>query len=283
MTLKQQSIGLQRSAGAARSRLPWRGAAGAALALAALWSSPAHAQRGEAYALDEELAVSSSPDDGFPGLFDTQLAPAGSVVTNLPAAGVYLGLTRELTLGTVLWSYLPLASGLPSGSLHARYRLGSTSWFRSTADVMFFGMRTRQDGREDSLWAGLLGSNTEFALHDAHRLTATALLAHLSGSPEDGMAASATAVLLGGTYSLVFAHWASLQLTGLYLVSGTGAAGGTGMSIDVDWTNGISAGDRLLARGLFNFRTGSWLFGVGALRTGSAVTPWLNIGFQVGG
>jgi hypothetical protein len=274
MTLNQQSKGRGRRAGA--------GALALALA-AGLWSGPAHAQRGESYALAEELAVSSSPDDGFPGLFDTQLARKGSVVTNLPAAGVYLGLTRELTLGTVLWSYVPLASGLPSGSLHARYRLGSTSWFRSTADVLFFGMRVRDEQRQDAVWAALLGSNTELVLHDAHRLTATALVGHISGSPEDDVAASATAVLLGGSYSLILARWASLQLTGLYLVSGTGEAGGTGMSLDVDWTNGISASDRLVARGLFNFRSGSWLFGVGAARTGSAVTPWLNVAFKVGG
>src|SRR3954468_8502384 len=82
----------------------------AALCLSAgLWSEPAHAQRGEAYALNEELSVRRSPDDGFPGLFDTQLARPGAFVVNLPASSVYYGVTRDLTLGTVLWSYLPLA------------------------------------------------------------------------------------------------------------------------------------------------------------------------------
>lgn len=262
----------------------WIRAGSAALALVAgLVSRPAHAQRGESHALEEELAVSSSPDDGFPGLLDTQLATRGSVVANLPAAGLYYGLSRQLTLGTVLWSYLPLASGLPSGSLHARYRLGSTTWFRSTADALFFGMRMRQEEREAGLWSALLVSNTEFVLHGAHRLTATALLGHVSGTPEEDTDASATAVLLGGSYSLRFTRWASLQLTGLYLVSGTGAAGRTGMSLDVDWTNGVSDTDRLVARALLQLRAGSWLFGLGALRAGFAAAPWLNIAFQVGG
>ena len=280
MTLKQQS-----NANGRRGLGRWSSAGAAALALAAgLWSSSAHAQRGEAYVLDEELAASPSPDDGFPGLFDTQLVRKGRVVSNLPAASVYLGLTRELTLGTVLWSYLPLAGGLPSGSVHARYRLGSSAWFRSTADTLFFGMRMRDEQRHEStLWSVLLGSNNEFVLHDAHRLTVSAWLGHLSGSPEDGMAASATAAVLGGTYSLVFSRWGAFDLTGLYLVSGTGSLGATGMAVDVDWKNGIDASDRLLLRGLFNFRTGSWLFGVGALRTGSLLTPWLNVAFEIGG
>jgi hypothetical protein len=279
MTLKQQS-----NATARNGLRRWMSAGAAALALAAgLWSSPAHAQRGERYALDEELAVSPRPDDGFPGLFDTQLARKGSVVSNLPAASVYLGLTRKLTLGTVLWSYLPLANGLASGSVHARYRLGSSTWFRSTADTLFFGTRLRDGQQESTLWSVLLGSNNEFVLHDAHRLTVSGWLGHISGSPENGMAASATAALLGGTYSLIFARWGSLDLTGMYLVSGTGSMGVTGMSADINWSGGIDPGDRLLVRGLFNFRSGSWLFGVGALRTASILTPWLNVGFEIGG
>jgi hypothetical protein len=51
----------------------------------------------------------------------------------------------------------------------------------------------------------------------------------------------------------------------------------------VNLTQAVSPSDRLLARGMFSFRAGSWLFGVGAARAGSAILPWLNVGFRIGG
>jgi hypothetical protein len=174
-------------------RLTWRSAGTGALALAAgLCTQPAHAQRGEHQALREPLAV-SSPDDGFPGLFDTQLAAKGSVVGNFPASSLYVGVTRDLTLGTVLWSYVPIASGMPSGSLHARYRLGSTPWFRTTLDLMYFGMLERQEDRRTTPWTlGLFGSNTEFVLSDRHRLTVSGWLGHTTEQLDRGVDESAT-------------------------------------------------------------------------------------------
>jgi len=260
-----------------------RGLTVAAFALVAgLWARPAPAQRGEHQALREELRASPSPDDGFPGLFDTQVAAKGSVVGNLPSSSLYVGLTRDLTLGTVLWSYLPIAtSGLPSGSLHARYRLGSSTWFRSTVDALYFGMQRRLDERRSPLTVALLGNNTEFVLSDHQRLTVNGWLGRMAGE-EQGVDAATSVALLGGTYSFVFARWAACHLTGLYLVSSTGSADAPGVSADLDLLYGARARDRLLVRAMFNFRAGHWLFGVGAARAGSLL-PWLNIGFQIGG
>lgn len=267
-----------------QQRSRWRTVGGAALLLAAaLWARPAHAERGEHHALREELAA-SSPDDGFPGILDTQLARKGSVVVNVPATSIYLGVTRDLTLGTLLWSYVPIAQGLASGSVHARYRLGSSPWFRTTLDLMYFGTQTRLDGgRAAPLSLGLLGSNTEFVLAEAHRLTVSGWVGRATGEPERGLDASVTASLIGGTYSLVFARWGALHVTGLYLLSGTGGVDVPGAALDLSWANGVRQSDRWLVRGLFEARAGRWLFGIGAARVGSALAPWINIGFQIGG
>jgi len=258
----------------------------AALCLCAgLWSDTAHAQRGEAYALNEELSVRRSPDDGFPGLFDTQLARPGAFVVNLPASSVYYGVTHDLTLGTVLWSYLPLAYGRPGASGLARYRLGSTSWFRSTADVILAGFAVASDDHHGNapVGVGMLGSNTEFALNRWNRVTATAWLGHVLANESDGRHLGVTAFSLGGTYSLVLAPWASLNVTGLYLISGTAAADSYGSATDVDWLGVIRPGDRLFARGTVSLRSGSWLFNLGAMRLGSSLLPWVNVAFEVGG
>lgn len=258
----------------------------AALCLCAgLWSEAAHAQRGEAYALNEELAVRRSPDDGFPGLFDTQLARPGAFVVNLPASSVYYGVTPDLTVGTVLWSYLPLAYGRPGASGLARYRLGSSSWFRSTADVVLGGLAVASDDHHGNapIAVGMLGSNTEFALNRWNRVTATAWLGHVLANESQGRHLGMTAVALGGTYSLVLASWASLNVTGLYLISGTAATESYGNVMDVDWTGMIRPGDRLFARGTLSLRSGSWLFNLGAMRLGPSVLPWVNVAFEVGG
>ena len=251
---------------------------------AGLWSPEAHAQRGEAYALKEELAVHSSPDDGFPGIFDTQVVRKGAFVVNLPATSVYYGISDDLTVGTVLWSFLPLAYGRPGASVQARYRLGSTSWFRSTADVILAGLTVPSDDRGNApIGIGVLGSNTEFALNRWNRLTATVWLAHVLESETHNRQLDVSALSIGGTYSLVLASWASLNATGLYLVSGTAGSSSYGAALDVDWIGAIQPGDRLLARGTLSLRSGSWLFNLGAMRVGASILPWVNVAFEVGG
>jgi hypothetical protein len=260
-------------------------AAAALAAVTQLWSGAAHAQRGEAYALREDLSVRPSPDRGFPGVFDTELVRKGAFVANLPLGSMYYGLTRDLSVGTILWSYLPLASGMPGGSVHARYLLGSTSWFRSTADVLVLGAKTKRDSGEGnrSTLLSMLGSNTEFALDPSNRLVASAWLGHLNLQNVEDMDVGVTALLFGGTYSLTLARWAALHLTGMYLASGTANAGLAGLGADFDWSGAISPSDRLIARGTLSLRAGSWLFNLGAIKLGSGAIPWVNVAFEVGG
>jgi hypothetical protein len=257
----------------------WAFAGVAALASSASWSGEAHAQRGEEYTLNEELNVEPSPNDGFPGAFDTQLAKKGAFVANLPTLNLYYGVTDDLSVGTNALTFLPVLSGTLSGSLFARYRLGSTSWFRSTADVMIGGAA---GGTDSTFGAALVGSNTEFVLTRGQRLAFNGWYGRIDAAFGD-VSLNANVLLLGGTYSLVFARWGAVHLTGLYLTSGSFAIDtpdGTD-SLDVRGTDNFV--NRILARGVVSLRAGSWLFDVGAVRLGSGVLPWVGISFAVGG
>jgi hypothetical protein len=260
-------------------------AATALAAAAQLWSGAAHAQRGEAYALQEDLSVRPGPDRGFPGVFDTEVVQKGAFVANLPLGSMYYGVTRDLSVGTILWSYLPLTRGLPGGSITARYCLGSTSWFRSTADVLVLGVQTKPQTSTSNgpVMLGMLGSNTEFALNRWNSLVASAWLAHVSVNDVENMDVGVTALVLGGTYSLTFARWGAVHLTGMYLASGTASADLSGLGADLDWTGGIRPIDRLVARGTVSLRAGSWLFNLGAAKLGPKAMPWVNVAFEVGG
>jgi hypothetical protein len=255
--------------------------AAATLSIGASWSSPARAQRGEGYALDEPLDVTPSPDDGFPGAFDTQLARPGAWVSSLPTLTLYYGVSDDFSVGTNLFAFLPLGALNPAGSLFVRHRLGSTSWFRSTVDLVLAGVH----GGDTSNYFGavFVGSNTEFALARQHRLTLNAWYGHLDGTIGD-VDMAAEGVLLGGTYSLVLARWAALHATGLYMVSGSGSIGDDNAgSISIELGSQGSVADRVVVRGTASLRAGSWQFDVGALRLGSALLPWLGISFEVGG
>jgi hypothetical protein len=129
----------------------------------------------------------------------------------------------------------------------------------------------------------MLGSNTEFALNRWNRVTATAWLGHVLANESNGRHVGMTAVSLGGTYSLVLASWASLNVTGLYLISGTAEMESYGNMMDADWTGMIRPADRLFTRGTLSLRSGSWLFNLGAMRLGPNVLPWVNVAFEVGG
>jgi hypothetical protein len=284
MTLSKKAEA-ERAPATRRARAGLTSIAAAALAaVAQLWSGAAHAQRGEAYVLHDELSVRTGPDRGFPGPFDTELVRKGAFVSNLPMASMYYGVTPDLSVGTILWSYLPLTQGRPGASVHARYCLGNTSWFRSTADVLVLGMKTKgeSDAGDAPLLLGLVGSNTELALNQSNRLTASAWLGHLNTQAE-GVDVGATALLLGGTYSLTFARWGAVHLTGLYLASGTASADMPGVGAELDWSGAIHPSDRLLVRGTVSLRAGSWLFNLGAAKLGSTAVPWVNIAFEVGG
>jgi hypothetical protein len=256
---------------------------GAALAIAVMAAAgPAAAQRGEDFAPDGELAVAPNPNQGFPGLLDTEVAPKGAFVANLPATSLYYGVTSRLTVGTIGASYVSVVAGPPGASITARYLLGGATWFRGTIDALMLSGAFVGADEQVSVRVGLFGSNTQLALSPRHRVTVHGWLAHATMDQPDSASTAGTAFLVGATYSVSLAPWAALHVTGLFVASVTGSVDAPGTSLDIDATNGIRGIDRVVARATVSLRRGRWLFDLGAFRAGSFYAPWLNVAVQMG-
>lgn len=266
--------------GGGRSRVSAPAASLAAFVAAGLLARPVQAQRGADYSQHEELSAAPSPNTGFPGLFDTELAREGAFVADLPALGIYYGVTPDLTLGTNLWSLLPNASGNFGGAIHGRYRLHSATWFRTTVDALV----VRIVPSEGNVQLGLFGSNTEFVLGPSHRLSAHAWLGQLDVSDGEDISANGLATLVGASYSLVAADWVAFHVTALYLGSVQLGIDRESLSVGIDATGAVDPIDRLVYRGKASFRGGRWLFELGAFGGPSfGPFPWLNVAFELGG
>ena len=244
-------------------------------------AGPALAQRGEDFAPIEELAASPNPNRGFPGLLDTEVAPKGAFVANLPATSLYYGVTPRLTLGTIAGAFATVFFGTPGASVHARYLLGGASWFRSTADALLLATAVEENGGLTNVRVGLFSSNTELLLNRSNRLTAHAWLLRIAevGSQSSAVA---TRVMVGGTYSVALTNWAALHATALYIASRTGSDESPGAIIDSDSTDEKSPLARVIARVALSMRRGRWLFDVGAVRVDPWVLPWFNVAVQLG-
>jgi hypothetical protein len=255
----------------------------AALGLAcAAWGRPAAAQRGQDFAPAEELAVSPNPNQGFPGLFDAEVAPKGALVANLPATALYYGVTPRLTIGTLAFSYASAVVGPPGASLEARYLLGGGRWFRSTFDAL---MGSTTVGSGSRLRLGSFTSNTEVVLNRSNRLTANGWLIRGTIDSSDSSAnGTLTAFLVGATYSLALADWAALHVTALYIASVKGSLDAPTLSVDLDAADAISTANRVLTRATVSMRRGRWLFDVGLVHVGGLVMPlpWFNLAVQMG-
>jgi hypothetical protein len=247
-------------------------------------AGPAAAQRGEDFALTEEHEVSSNPtpNQGIPGLFDTELVAKGAFVANAPATSLYYGVTPRLTIGTIVASYASVAVGPPGASVLARYLLAGGARFRSTVDALMLGTSWSSSGAHRSLRVGLFGSNTEFALNPSNRLTANLWLVHVSYDPADDDPGTGTAFLAGGTYSLTVTPRMALHVTALYAASVTGTIDTPRMMIDIDGVGARAVADRVILRAMLSLRRGPWLFDLGAVRAGPFYVPWINVAVQMG-
>ena len=260
--------------------------AAAALGLVAMGvAGPAAAQRGQDFALTDELAESppASPNQGIPGLFDTEVVAKGAFAANAPATSLYYGVTPRLTIGTIVASYASVVAGPPGASVLARYVLGGGARFRSTLDALVLATSWSSSGASRTLRVGLFGSNTELALNPYHRLTANLWLVHASYDPSDKDPFAGTAILAGGTYSVTLTPRLALHVTALYLASLTGAMDAPGKVLDFDAASAVSPLDRVVVRAMLSVRRGRWLFDLGAVRIGPIYAPWLNVGVQLGG
>lgn len=242
---------------------------------------PAAAQRGQDFAPNEDLAVSPNPNQGFPGLFDTEVAPKGGWVANLPDTVLDYGLTSRLTVGIAVASVGTVLVGPPGAAVHARYLLGGARWFRSSLDALMLSASSVDSDEASRFRVGLFTSNTELLLSPRHRLIVhgwllRAELVQTNDPPERG-----TAVLAGATYSVSLSDRTALHATCLYLASLTGVVDLPGSTRDIDASNALGFADRLVARATVSLRRGRWLFDLGALRAGPVYAPWFNVAVQI--
>jgi hypothetical protein len=251
--------------------------------VAAAAERPASAQRGGDFTLDEELTAAPHAGRGFPGLLDTEVAPHNGWVANLPSTSLYYGVTSRVTIGT-LAAAAPLLFVGPAGlAAHARYRLASTHWFRTTLDGLMIAARVKAADDQAVTRLGFFGSNTEVVLSPRNRLLGHAWLGHGTVGNFFSAPMSGTALALGASYAAVLREWASLQMSVLYMASLTGSLTPEGQEIRLDFLRETDPHKRLIFRAVCSLRTGRWLFDVGALMVGATPLPWLNVAVHLGG
>lgn len=245
----------------------------------------AEAQRGAAFI--EQAAAPTSPQSGFPGLFDTEMAARGSVVAEVPWLSLSYGVTDNLTVGTNLWAALPSAWGAPSALFMARYRhfagprvSSVLTGYAGYADVDALA----EDGKEARAFILFGTSNTTVRLGRRHALTFTGLAGRFGLRIEDADVAglyeggSATAIGAALSHQLEATGWLGIQTTLVALPVLIGQMDSTSASSSVDF-GAAGAADLVLARLLFQMRAGrSWLFTAGAAAqfTQPVVLPWLG-------
>jgi hypothetical protein len=242
---------------------------------------PAAAQRGQDFAPTEDLAVSPNPNQGFPGLVDTEVAPKGAWVANLPDTILDYGLTPRLTVGVAVASLGTVLVGPPGAAIHARYLVGGSRWFRSSLDAFMLSAGFVDSETATRVRVGLFTSNTEVLLSPRQRLIAHGWLLHADVMATDNPPERGTAILAGATYSVSLSDRTAVHATCLYIASLTGVVDLPASTRDIDASRALGFGDRLVVRATISLRRGRWLFDLGGLRAGSAFLPWLNVAVQI--
>jgi hypothetical protein len=242
---------------------------------------PAAAQRGEDFAPTEALATSPNPNQGFPGLVDTEVAPKGGWVANLPITVLDYGLTSRLTVGVAVASLGTVLVGPPGAAVHARYLLGGSRWFRSSLDAFMLSVGSVDSDTASRFRIELFTSNTEVLVSPRHRLIAHGWLLHGDLMETDTPSRRGTALMAGATYSVSVSDRTAVHATCLYVASLTGVVDLPGTTRDIDASNALGLFDRLILRATVSLRRGRWLFDLGALRPGAGVLPWLNVAVQI--
>jgi hypothetical protein len=244
-------------------------------------SRPAAAQRGQDFAPTEDLAVSPNPNQGFPGLADTEVAPKGRWVANLPDTVLDYGLTSRLTVGIAVASVGTVLVGPPAAAVHARYLLGGSTWFRSSVDALMLSAGFVDSDTASRFRLGLFTSNTELLVSPRQRLIANAWLLHAdlleTGTPPK----RGTAFMAGASYSVSLSDRTAVHATCLYLASLTGVVDLPASTRDIDASDALGFADRLIIRATVSLRRGRWLFDLGALRAGPVYAPWFNVAVQI--
>jgi hypothetical protein len=254
----------------------WPGALVVAAALAL--STPARAQRGEAYLAQQP--PSETPLSGFPGLFDTNTVDRHGVAASLPSTSVDVGITEQLTVGTYLGSMLPNAFGVRALALKARYRLYSDGRLTAVVDGLAGGASWDEQGEARRLTVLLAGLNVSYQLSRRNTLTAAFLGGAVSG-PVDDMTLELSGAVVALSYQASFTPRLALELTALTAPVAAGTVESEFLLGSVRWKDDAeSLFRRSFVRALLALRLGRWLLeggGIAGAVVPTGVVPWFSV------
>lgn len=242
----------------------------------ALISNRSLAQRGES--IDSNPAVFTSPTQGYPGFFDTNMAEPHSMVIEwppiilpfvpVPSIAMDYGLSERLTLGTnALMTSIPWLFGIKSAAIKARTLLYGNESMQSTATgyLGYFG-----GGAGVTMYWQLFTANNAWKVAPSHIVSANAAFINFGLEAGDlkktdytSVQLSTLAASLGHQYLLgenssistyvMLPAWSSINID-------TVAA-----AFDVN--SNASSGDTMwaMARMSFDLRSEPWVYSIGGM------------------
>jgi hypothetical protein len=252
-------------------------------ALAVVWMAPraARAQRGEDFSIHDDHEPTFR--DGYPELFNTELARPGAVVVDLLLSVDY-GVSRDLTVGV---SLLPAIALGPGAALSARYRLYEHGPWRSVLSAMAIGARSADRGTTSTAVGGVVTTSTSYRLSPRDVVTGVAAVGSLLG--RDAMGAGSApltdeSTLQGAGAGLAFSHavrrWLALEVDAFAVPIVRAHVD----SIDSSAAVKLATADwykRAIVRGVVEVRAGRWLLGGGVIDSpGNFVAPWLGVAWS---
>jgi hypothetical protein len=253
------------------------------------------AQRGET--LEAKPALLTSPTQGYPGFFDTNMAEPGALIVEwppiilpiipVPSIAVDYGVNERLTVGTnALLSFLPWIAGVKSATVKARTLLYGTESMQSTATAYlgYFG------GSMNMYWQ-LLTSNNAWKLSPDNIVSANAAFINFGLESGDLKGTDYTSIQLttgaiGGGHQYLWDETISIS-TYVMLPIWTSVNMDTSAAA-FDLNGDASRGNLMwgLARMSVDYRSEPWVYSLGAMyNTGSAnellpnstgILPWFS-------
>jgi hypothetical protein len=251
---------------------------GLLLVIAALaYGSPALAQRGEAYVVQQPAPT--TPLTGIPGLFDTNTVPRHGVAVSFPSTSLDYGLTDRLSVGTYLAATVPAFWRAPGLALKARYRMHSDGRLTSVVDVVGGAAFWRGDEPGHAFLA-MIGVNTSYQLSPRQSLTLSLLGGRFSDTIDD-VASDLSGAAVGLGYQASLTRFLAFQLAALNvpIFAADGESDDSVVSVRLH-DDLRSLADRTFVRGVLSFRLGGWLLEPGAIVGPGLLRnplPWLSV------
>ena len=256
------------------------------VSLSLLWASFALAQRGET--LEAKPGLFTSPTQGYPGFFDTNMAEPEALVVEwppiilpiipVPSIAVDYGINERLTVGTnALLTLLPWIAGVKSATVKARTLLyGSESMQSSaTAYLGYFG-----GGEGLDMYWQLITSNNAWKVSPRNIVSANAAFVNFGLEAGDLKGADYTSMQLttgtiGGGHQFI---WDETLSVSTYVM----LPFWTSINLDTaaaafDLNGNASRGSLMwgLARLSVDFRSEPWIYSLGAMYSRGAANEIL--------